>query len=66
MEELEDALEGCKRTSSGPDLICYEMVKEMGYTDKEHLLESYNKIWSDGTYPVCCCLSLFVVFARGV
>jgi hypothetical protein len=51
MEELEDALEGCKGTSPGPDLICYEMVKEMGYTDKEHLLESYNKIWSDGTYP---------------
>jgi ribonuclease HI len=51
MEELEDALGGCKGTSPGPDLICYEMVKEMGYTDKEHLLEAYNRIWSDGTYP---------------
>ena len=49
--ELENALKECNGSSPGPDLIHYEMLKQMDGKQKEVLLDLYNNIYLSGTFP---------------
>jgi Reverse transcriptase (RNA-dependent DNA polymerase) len=51
MKEFQDALKTCNGSSSGPDDIHYEMIKQLGEKEKEMLLGIYNDIWQQGCYP---------------
>jgi hypothetical protein len=51
-EELGNALDECKGTSSGPDDIHYEFLKIMDTKERLKLLEMYQKIWSEGEFAI--------------
>ena len=47
--DLQDALDECKGSSAGPDMIHYNMIKNLKLN--HHLLAFYNKIYTSGTFP---------------
>ena len=49
--ELEDALSTCRSSSSGPDNIPYELLKQMPPEGKRYLLEIYNFLWTNKVFP---------------
>lgn len=51
MEELEHALQHCKRSASGPDDIPYEFIKHLRESEKQGLLNVFNNIWRESQYP---------------
>lgn len=51
MNELEFALRQCKKTAPGRDCISNEMLINLTPEMKRVLLELYNKLWDEGTYP---------------
>jgi hypothetical protein len=51
MKKFQDALKTCDGSSSGPDDIHYEMIKQLDEKEKEMLLGICNNIWKQGSYP---------------
>ena len=51
LHELETALKKVKGTSAGPDLIRYEMIKNLGKASKLTLFEYFNDIWQKHEFP---------------
>ena len=51
MVELISTLRMCKGSSPGPDLIHYEMLKNLSVENKKYLLDYYNFIWQKQTFP---------------
>lgn len=51
LEELESALSKCHEGSPGPDSIHFNMIKNLSEMGKLKLLEGYNKMWKDQTFP---------------
>lgn len=49
--ELELALQEAGNSAPGPDHIHYEMLRQLPEEVKLKLLNIYNKIWLEGTYP---------------
>lgn len=50
--ELQNALSDCKGSSAGPDMIHYDMIKNINSSDFVYLLDFYNKLFSTGTFPM--------------
>ena len=51
MSELVNAIKDCKGSSAGPDLIHYDMIKNIPSSELIHLLAFYNKIFLSDTFP---------------
>lgn len=51
MEELEYSLGQCKSSAPGIDQIIYEFIKYLPIIQKSHLIQIYNNIWENRTYP---------------
>ena len=51
MVELISTLRMCKGSSPGPDLIHYEMLKNLSVENKKYLLDCYIFIWQKQTFP---------------
>jgi hypothetical protein len=49
--EMEYALSTCKGSSSGPDDVHYEMLKQLPRVAKLKLLEIDNEIWEREVFP---------------
>ena len=49
--ELSSALSSRRSTSPGPDDIPYEMLRHLHPTATVFLLDLYNRIWIEGSYP---------------
>jgi hypothetical protein len=50
--ELQTAIKNSKNTSTGPDNIHYEFLKDMPYLPLLVVLDIFNKIWESGKVPV--------------
>ncbi|KAI3387413.1 hypothetical protein SNEBB_002003 [Seison nebaliae] len=51
MNELKTALRRSGNTSTGPDDIHYEMLRQLPPQGKTYLLGLYNELWNKGEYP---------------
>lgn len=51
LEELEHVLVESKSSAPGNDQIIYEFIKQLPEKQKKYLLDIYNKIWNNHTYP---------------
>ena len=51
ISELKKALNKCRNTAPGQDLLCYEMFRHLSLSSKEFLVKYFNKIWSCGILP---------------
>ena len=51
IEELNHALNSCRSTAPGPDLIHFDMIKNIGPLGKEFILKHFNNLWSKQTFP---------------
>lgn len=50
-QELEHALELSNDSAPGPDEVIYSMLKNLGTTGKQLLLQLFNKIYKEGKLP---------------
>lgn len=50
--ELEDALDTCKKTAPGPDRIPYVFLQHLPETAKSYLLNMYNQVWMNNQFPL--------------
>lgn len=51
IEEFDNALASCKGSSAGPDMIHYDMIKNMSITKQKIILSFFNKIYTSGKFP---------------
>lgn len=51
MFELEEALGTCQGSSPGPDMIHYDMIKNLSLNAKTLLLRIFNDIWCSQSFP---------------
>ena len=51
--ELEESLQQTSDTAAGPDEIHYQILKHLPSTSLKTLLNIYNHIWSNRTFPKC-------------
>ena len=51
MTELHNALKHCKNSSPGPDRITYAVLRRLHHTAYSYLLDIYNTIWQQETFP---------------
>ena len=49
--ELENALKQTHLSAPGPDGITYPMIKHLSHASKKNLLNLYNRIWNEQTFP---------------
>jgi len=52
IKELKDSLNKAHDTSVGPDGIHYQLIKHLPDISLHALLDYYNDIWDDGTFPL--------------
>ena len=48
---MENSLLDCSGSSPGPENITYEMIKNLTNLAKNHLLNFYNNLWMQNTFP---------------
>lgn len=63
--ELDEALEGVKNSSPGEDDIHYAMITHLPREFKVQLLETFNKLWVNSTYPSEWTKSIVVPIFKG-
>lgn len=63
--EFEEATEGLKGSSPGPDNINYAMIFNLPIEYKNLLLDTYNRLWKDSIYPECWTRSIVVPIYKG-
>lgn len=51
MQELQIALKSCKGSSTGPDNIHYDMLKNIPIDGHFYLLRTFNNIWNQRVFP---------------
>ena len=51
MAELVEALKGCSNTAAGDDCIHYSMLKHLPEISMEFLLQLFNRMWLEGSFP---------------
>ncbi len=50
-KELQNALNKAKDTATGPDDLHYQIIKHLPHETQDILLELFNKVWDNGTFP---------------
>lgn len=63
--ELEEAMEGLKGSSPGPDGIHYAMITNLPIEYKNLLLKTYNGLWESSIYPEIWTKSIVVPIYKG-
>lgn len=63
--ELDEATEGLKGSSPGPDNIHYAMITNLPIEYRNLLLDSYNRLWKDSVYPESWTKSIVVPIFKG-
>ena len=51
LQEIKETIKTAGNTSMGPDLIHYELLKQLPEQGLVELQKFYNKIWNSGKYP---------------
>lgn len=51
LQELQQTINECVGSSPGPDEIHYEMIKQMNITTLNLLVDLFNEIWNNRTFP---------------
>lgn len=63
--EFEEAMEGLKGSSPGPDNINYAMISYLPTEYKNLLLSTYNQLWNESLYPESWTNSIVVPIYKG-
>ncbi|KAL1448304.1 hypothetical protein WDU94_005687 [Cyamophila willieti] len=53
MDELQATFVSCRSSAAGFDGICYKMIINLPMDALKKLLDIYNLIWSNGSFPDC-------------